>query len=559
MKLFSSPLEQVLLHSIGLLFISVIAVSSSHASDLPKILSAEEHYLPDFSYAGYKFGIEPLPNVNGTLVDVTEYGAIANDAVDDSDAIIKAIEAANEIDGNVILRFPQGRFIISEYIYITRSNFVMQGAGRGKFGTTLYFPRPLSMVDDEGNLSELRKYLKKYNKQQRETDTNIDRLYSEYSWTGGFIWIGPENHRGYAYLDEYDTPAEPDLATGLKGKQGERLISVSNSESFKVGQRIEVLWHNRQGENGALVKSLYNNTSVPIGSRHWTSPERPLVKQRTQIVEVKQNTLTIADTLLHDVNEQLPVAIKNWSPLENIGLEGFSFEFPEQPYFGHHIEPGYNGVHITGIADSWIRNLSFVNADAGIISYDSANVTISDIHSLGDRAAHYAVHLGNVHNVLVQGVKVFNPVIHTFSFNTQSTRSVFKDSEGYNVPVLDQHAGANHQNLFDNITLYLDAVEGDKRASYPVFFGSGAGYWQPGHGRFNTAWNLRLIVESGAPGDMPLHVEGIAEGPDARIVGLSGNRELSLEYIPAPYVESLNKRIAHIPSLYDYQLSLRLR
>ncbi|MFA3792028.1 glycosyl hydrolase family 28-related protein [Aliiglaciecola sp. SL4] len=542
------------------MFLTTVLVMSCEvtaAQNLPDILSKSEHFLPDFSYAGYKFGMEEIPNATSTVINVTDYGAIADDDKDDTLAIRKAINAANKIPSSVTVRFPKGKFIITEIIEITRSDFVLQGAGRGEAGTTLYFPRPLKMVDDGGKLNEIREYLVRNNKRQIQKQNNLDVLYSEYSWTAGFIWVGEKNHRGFAYLDEYDEKPPVSLSEGLEGKQGHRQIRVKDVEQFKVGQRVQVLWHNRQGENGALIKSLYNDTKVKIGSRHWTRANYPLVQQRTVIENIDGNTITIADTLLHDINSSLPTNIAVWTPLENIGIEDFRFEFPNAPYFGHHVEQGYNGIYLVGLADSWIRNMSFYNADSSIITYDSANLTISDIRTAGERQAHYAVHMGNVHNVLAQNIQVFNPVTHSLTFNTQSTRNVYKDSEVFIQPNLDQHAGANHQNLYDNITMHINAIPGEKHASFPVYDGSGSGYWQPGHGRFSTTWNLRIVVESGAPGMQTLHVEGLEEGPDARIIGLSGNRPITLEYFPTPYIESLNKRIDSIPSLYTYQLTQR--
>jgi len=478
-------------------FIAVMCLTSTFAmaQKLPEILTSDKHFLPDFSYAGYKFGMEPIPGASGAVIDVSEYGAIANDGIDDTKAILNAITSANKVKGAVTLRFPQGRFIISEIIEITRSDFVMQGAGRGELGTTLYFPRPLNMVEDHGKLTEIRKYLKKYNKRQKSEDMNIDVLYSEYSWTAGFIWVGEKDKRGFAYLDEYNTEPLPSLAAGLQGKQGQRVVEVTEPSAFSKGQRIQILWHNKQGENGALIKSLYNDTQLKVGSRHWSSPNKPLVIQSTVVESIKGNKITIVDTLLHDINDELPTDIKPWQPLENVGIEDFRFEFPDGPYFGHHVEVGYNGIYLNGIADSWLVNLSFHNAESGIITYNSANVTISDVRTHGTRQAHYAVHMGNVHNFLAQRIQIFNPVIHSLTFNTQSTRSVYKDSEVFVKPSLDQHAGANHQNLYDNIIVHVDAELGENKSSYPVFWGTGAGYWQPGHGRFNTTWNLTIINE----------------------------------------------------------------
>lgn len=91
-----------------------------------------------------------------------------------------------------------------------------------------------------------------------------------------------------------------------------------------------------------------------------------------------------------------------------------------------------------------------------------------------------------------------------------------------------------------------------------MFDGSGAGYWQPGRGGFNTTWNLRVVISGGAYSDEIVTVQGLAEGPMARIIGLHGNRTFKLDYRPEPYVEMLNEAVKTAPSLYDYQLRQRL-
>jgi len=528
--------------------------------NLPEILTSSSGqdglFLPDFSYAGYGFGLTPIPQEKGKVILVTDFGAEPDDGIDDSAAILDAMEAARKTSGSVIVRFPAGKFMISEIINIDRGDIVFQGAGRGAAGTTLHFPRPLKMIGDNGKLDELREYLVKYDKRQREPKKNLDVLFSEYSWTGGFIWVGKKGSRPAPYLEKFDKP-EPALTIGTNGQRGETSLTVDNAAELKAGQRIQLLWYNKQGEDGALISSIYGYTGKDVGSHHWTFPNRPTVRQRTLIRSIDGNVITLADSLLHDVNDNLPADIAAWDALENIGIEGLHFEFPQSPYYGHHNEQGYNAIYMTGAADSWIRDVTFTNADSGILSYDSANLTLRDIKSAGDRPAHYAVHMGNVHNVLAERVQVYNPVIHSFTFNTQSTRCVYKDSEVFSAAVLDQHAGANHQNLFDNVTLHIHPTRKDGKAEYALFDGSGAGYWQPGHGMYNTSWNLNVIVEDGALPGETVYLKATAEGPEARIVGLSGNRIFDLDYRPAPYIDSLNETVSQIPSLYSYQLGQR--
>ena len=516
----------------------------------------KQNRLPDFSYAGYNHGIGDIPEAKGKLIDVTKYGVTADDAIDDSKALQEALTAAHETRGPVILELPKGKIIVSEILKIKRSNIVLRGAGSGDEGTNLHFPRPLQMIDKSDSLDEIREYLEKYDKRQREKDRNIDELFSEYSWSGGFIWVQKDGTRAAAYLESKD-PEIIILADANSGEAGQKTVSVNNADKLNVGDVVELQWLNRKGENGPLLKEMYGDTNLKIGSHHWTFAERPLVRQKTKIVSMNGNAVTISDPLLHNISKDIPAQFSQWDHLENVGIEDIHITFPQSPYFGHHLERGYNGIYLTSVFNGYIRDVTFTNADTGVLSYNSANVTISNIETNGDRQAHYSVHAGNVHNVLIENLTVNNSPIHSLSLNTQSTKCVFKNAVVNEASVLDQHAGANHQNLFDNITLNVDAERDENGAYYPVWDGSGAGYWQPGHGRYNTTWNLKINVRSGAQRDEIVELRGLAEGPDARIIGVSGNRVFDVDYRPAPYLERVNGSMSDIPSLYDYQLEKR--
>ena len=516
--------------------------------------------LVDFSYAGYNHGIGDIPLATGEIIDVTKYGVTADDEIDDSKALLEALDAAHRTIGPVIVQFPKGRVVISDILKIQRSDIVLRGAGSSVDGTDLHFPRPLQMIDKTDSLDELREYLKKYDKRQREKDRNIDELFSEYSWTGGFIWVQKEGTRAAAYLEEKD-PAITVLANATSGQARARKVEVSDVKNLMVGDVVELQWLNREGETGPLLKEMYGtgDTGKKIGSHHWTFPERPLVRQKTKILAINGTTITISDPLLHTISTDIPAQFAKWDHLTNVGIEDLHISFPDSPYFGHHLERGYNGIYLTSVFDGWVRDVTFLNADTGILSYNSANVTISNITTNGDRQAHYSVHAGNVHNFLIENLTVNNSPIHSLSLNTQSTKTVFKNAIVNEAAVLDQHAGANHQNLFDNITLNVDAMRDKNGSYYPVWDGSGAGYWQPGHGRYNTTWNLQVNIRSGADRNEVVTLRGLAEGPDGRIIGVSGNREFDVAYLPIPYSERINVSMEDVPSLYDYQLAKRTK
>ena len=529
---------------------------------LPQILSdpatVAANPLPDFSYAGYGFGLAPLPVDAGTIVDVTDHGAIPDDGLDDTKAVLRALAAANAVKGKVTLRFPKGRTQITEVLRITRSDIVLDGAGNGPGGSELWFPRPLRLIDQSHDYDELREYLVREKKQQVEPEHNIDYLFTEYSWAGGMILVGPEKSRPVSYDGSKDV-RDPVLATGVSGKQFTRTLMVDNVSKLKVGDVVQVQWFSVDGPKSRILKSLYGDTDLPIGSHHWTSPNRPVVVQATRVAAVRGKTVTLGDPLLHDVRADQPAVVADWKHLSNVGIQNLRLQFPEAPAFGHHLEQGYNGIYMTGVFDGWVKKLTIDRSDSGILTDNAASLTISDVTITGDRRAHYSVHVGAVHNVLVKDLKVENPVVHPVSINTRSTRSVFLRSVVDKDAIIDQHSGSNHQNLFDQIVMHIDPAQGKDGWHYQLWVGGGAPYWKPGHGLYNTLWNARLVMPGSVPADATVAITSGLEGPGERIVGLHANRKITVDYTPAPYIEGTGQAVVAVPSLYEYQLARRPR
>lgn len=534
----------------------------ANAQQLPAILSdrtvAAANPLPDFSYAGYGFGLAPIPTDSGTIVEVTDHGAVPDDGLDDTKAVLRALAAANAVTGKVTLRFPRGRTQITEVLRITRSDIVLDGAGNGSGGSELWFPRPLKIIDNSSDFDELRAYLVREKKQQVEPDQNIDYLFTEYSWAGGMIVVRPETTRPVSYDGDKDVRDLP-LANGVAGRQFARTLTVDDAAKLRVGDVVQLQWFAGAGAASPILKSLYGDTDLPIGSHHWTSPNRPVVAQMTRIAAIRGRTVTLGDPLLHDVRADQPAVLARWKHLTNVGIQNLRLQFPEAPSFGHHLEQGYNGIYMTGVFDGWIRALTIDRSDSGILTDNAANVTIADVTTTGDRRAHYSVHVGAVHNVLVKDLKVENPVIHPLSVNTRSTRSVFLRPVVDRDAIIDQHSGSNHQNLFDQIVMHIDPKQAKGIWQYQLWVGGGAPYWKPGHGLYNTLWNARLIIPDHVPAGATVRITSGLEGPGERIVGLHANRAIDVRYTPTPYVEATGQAMDAVPSLYEYQLARRRR
>ncbi len=536
----------------------LFTIASLHSQEIPKIISDKEvssqNFLPDFSYAGYHFGTSEIPEIKEKIILAADYGVIANDDLDDSKALLKAFKAANEVQGNVVLQLPAGKIILSDILYIERSNFVLRGAGSGKEGTEIFCPRPLIYMKNQESLAELREYLTTTDKRQVEKENNIDLPFSQFAWSGGFIWTQVPKQRVKYYLDKYDA-TQNILAKVLQGKRGENVFYISDSNGLKVGDVVELDLFNKDGENGEIIEALYKNSKLKIGSSHWKLPSLPLVRQQVEIEAISKNKVTIKTPLLIDIKPNYQALLVEWNHLSEVGIEHLRMSFPDAPRVAHHVEPGFNGIFLTRIFNSWVTDVTINNADSGILTEEIANVTIKDIVTEGKNIAHYTVAMGGVHNVLVENLKVYNKAVHPLSFNTFSTKNVYENCEIFTDPELDQHAGANHQNLFDNIKVHF---EPNTDNTYPLFAGGGASYWKPSHGAYSTFWNITVAISSNNL-NVPIELNGMEEGPFARIIGINGNRNFTVKYGPDAYIEFVNQSMKKIPSLYNYQLKKRLK
>tara|TARA_B100000809_G_scaffold63492_3_gene60213 strand:- start:12602 stop:14314 length:1713 start_codon:yes stop_codon:yes gene_type:complete len=548
--------------SLVVLLCSISFSVNAQQHDLPKILSDKstksENYLPDFSYAGYHFSEIEIPTASkNTVVNIQDFVAIPNDGIDDSKAVLKAVKVAHETKGAVVLQFPAGRFIISDILYITRSNITLRGAGSGLGGTTLYYPRPLKFFSDPPELKELREYLVELNKIQKEKENNLALPFSQYAWSGGMIWTMVPGERVKSYLDTYDK-APVVLTKLVDGNRGEHELKVASVEKIKVGDVVQIQWFNKEGENGSFLSNLYDNNdlkALKVGSHHWKYPNHALVSQKVLITHIKGKKIQIKDPLLHDIKKAWTPIMAEWKHLEEVGIEHFNIEFPMAANIAHHVEDGYNAMYLTRLYNGWVKDVQIKNADSGILTEEISNVTIQDIETNGLKKAHYSVAMGSVHNVLVQNLVVQNKVTHPLSFNTMATKSVYKDCKVYQDPILDQHSGANHQNLFDQIEVWVTLDE--NKFEYPLFGGGGASYWKPSHGAFSTFWNIRVNFTNYHDNDKVVTINGMKDGAAVRLIGVYGNKKIDIDYNPSPYIEAKNVRLIHIPSLFNYQLLAR--
>lgn len=106
----------------------------------------ENSLLRDFSDVGYMQGNVPIPDWP-VGVNVTDFGAVADDDIDDSQAFLDAIAACPD---NHAVYVPDGTYNIEQQLKVTdKSNFVLRG--ESMYGTVLWMPYYLTEIPGAEN------------------------------------------------------------------------------------------------------------------------------------------------------------------------------------------------------------------------------------------------------------------------------------------------------------------------------------------------------------------------------------------------------------------------
>ncbi|MDZ7752519.1 MAG: glycosyl hydrolase family 28-related protein [Gammaproteobacteria bacterium] len=495
----------------------------------PHILDPESDlFLADFSYAGYQWGERPIPSAPADeIVHVETFGAEASDGRDDTEAVLQALKRAHEKAGSVTVQFPPGRFIISDILRISRSGIRLRGSGDEEHRTRLFFPQPileLPRIPPEIQRQRLR--------MERENNRRGDELFSPASWTGGMIWIGHPM-----------PPERPEpLAHAIRGSQGKHTLELEEQTNIRNGELIEVVWCTRRCDSVAFTDHVFDAQPVKLGDLTKRNIRNGLVRQYVTVEKVDGTRLIIKEPLLHDVLPQWGIALRRTAFLHSIALEQLHIEFPNRRYGGHLLEDGFNAVYVRDAAHSWVKDVVVENADSAFIVARSKNISLENVRTVG-RGGHYATGVMNSTDVLVRDFDFKAPSVHGVSTGFGAERVVFTNGRIREMTI-DQHHGANQQNLFDNLVFRLRDVS-------RLFDHGGSSRWGPAAAAFTVIWNTR--VDFSKPGRPRL-----ADGPSARIIGLHGSAPFEIDYGPNAWIEGLNTPVTTIPSLYEYQLKQRL-
>ena len=414
---------------------------------------APDGRLPDFSFAGYHRGEAPLPTSTVTH-NVRDFGAAGDGTHDDSDAFLQAIAS---VDRGVIL-VPAGRYVITKIIEIGKPNLVIHGEGPDK--SVLYFPTPLNDIKPNWGA------------------TTSGQRTSNYSWSGGFVWI-----RGDLRPKLLAKVIEP-------APRGSYTVTVDDAAGLTVGQELELRLVDRP--DNSLANALYSGDPCVSLEKLLGKVHASLV---ARVTTMDGRVVTLDRPLRFDVEARWEPAIYRFDPtVTESGIEDLRFEFPGTPYKGHFTELGYNAFAISEAVNCWVRNIHIHNADSGGFVSGNFN-TIDGVVYTSERVPDKGRKSTGHHGVILGGAD--NLFTH-FDFQTEFIHdmtvsgcagNVFADGRGVDLS-LDHHCHAPYENLFTNI----DA-------------GQGTRVWQCGGGADlgahcaarGTFWNIRTAQPIAPP------------------------------------------------------------
>ena len=400
--------------------------------------------LPDFSYAGYRSGEQPIPDYP-VKANVESFGARGNDDIDDTQAFLAAIAATE----SGAIQIPPGRYIITGVLRITRPGVVLRGAGADR--TTLYFPKPLEAIEPNSGA------------------TTSGRPTSNYAWSGGFV----------RFEGNFRSKELTPITDGAV--RGDQTIRVQKPRGLAVGQFVEV--RVTDAKDDSLAKHLYSEDAGDITKLNG----RTSTSLVTKITAIDGDRVRLERRLRFDLRPEWSPTVRAFNPtVHDSGVEDLTFAFPNTPYGGHFSEQGYNPVAFVNVAHCWARRLKFVNPDSGPMVGGVFN-TVSDVSYESKRAAdrsgnqgHHGIYLQRMGDHLFTRFDMRVRFVHDISVSGCAGVVV---SQGRGVDLcFDGHKRAPYETLYTEI----DVGKGTR----PWTSGGGASLGK--HlGARTTFWNLR--------------------------------------------------------------------
>lgn len=478
--------------------------------------------LPDFSAAGYHAGKKAIPDVP-VATKVTDHGATANDDVDDTDAFLKAIAAAE--NGAVLI--PKGRYKISQVLMICKSNVVLRGEGSEQSvleidkSLTVHAPQSKSVCDEQA------------------LQGGIGTQKNRWPYMGGFVWF--EGNQTGQRLTPVTAPAA----------RGSTQLSVQSVEGISIGQLLRLV--QLDDDKHRLIKMMQAGMNFESDQVNYLKPElgdtRKVMDWVFEVVAIDSSsrTLTLDRPLRLDVDTGLsPALYAHQTRSQEVGVERLGFRFPGAAKKAHNAEEGYNAIYFNHVTNGWVRDVQIIDADYGINARSFVyNSSFEDIVFKTGKRSQPSCHHGLSASILSQD-NLFNRYrfdgkthcIHDVTVEAYTTGNVFSNGV-HNKVSLDHHKGAPYENLFTN----LHSTDGST-----LFHWGGGTHRGPQSGVRSTFWNITAdnAIEA---------VPEVRHFPMVNVIGLKGAKVPSNDTNAQAWVELSGEGGVTPPNLHASQVA----
>lgn len=398
--------------------------------------------LPDYSFAGYRFSEESIPNVSSwTKFDVTDYGAVADDGQYDDAGIQSAVDAAVASNEPAVVFFPPGKFMVSNdnnithYIKITGSNIVLKGSGSEQGGTEIFMH-----------------------------EKRVANGHWQFSFEPAATSVGVK-----AVIDG-------------AVKRGDRVVYVQSSENLTEGQVVHIYHKSEE-----FARAYFDDLEL---SEDWTrlfgSGGGMAVYEPHIIESISGNRVTFKNPIQTD----LPVLtfgynIREHVTIEEVGVEDILFTSDWENYgedFVHHKDDihdyGWNALQFENVKNGWIRNCEFRSWSQSVSVTQCIGVTVENVKLTG-KMGHASFSTRRGFGLLVkdcedQAGQHHGPGTGYQGVNTVYLRYVMQKDQS-----VDSHSGQPYATLIDDVQGGDFDQNGGPHESYPH------------HGRLFTFWNFR--------------------------------------------------------------------
>lgn len=446
--------------------------------------------LPSFAFAGYHSGEKAIPNNIPVVTNAADFGAVGDGITDDTAAIRNAINATN----NGALLIPAGKYKITSRISFQKSNIVIRGAGQDQ--TTIYMPQSISTLE---GLAEL-------------------------PYGGAFFQIG-------------NMPSSGSLVGSLStnANRGDFSVTLSAPPAVTVGQSVRLVSNNDNDLGVHLLAGQAVGSRTPLEFNSYTDTV-------LKVQAITGNTITFDRPLRLDARPEWNSQIRTYSPsITEFGMEDLTFEMGGTPKKAHNDEEGFNAIDMKGAHHSWIRRVTFIDADNCILINNTrfcefSDLTFKAVLRGGTDTGHHALWAKTFSQAnLFTRFNIQTTFVHELSVEGLAHANVFSDGFASRLR-LDHHANLPYENLFTDLRT---ANIGN------LYVSGGSSVRKPHTAARSTIWNI--TTTAGNPPAIP-------NWPLFNVIGVTG-------YSPSTSGSgSWVEPIANInpPNLHLAQLNKRL-